>query len=129
MDDGVLQDAEDQQRSVPSRAAVEGKPLTVLLAELYRRVGEFHTRRENIRLSPELEEAYAGKLAAPPAELAGKKIEKVVTVDGAKFLFRDGTWVLFRKSGTEPVVRVYAEGRSAAELERLIQAAEAFIRE
>jgi phosphomannomutase len=109
-------------------AAVEGKPLTVLLAELYRRVGEFHTRRENIHLTPELEDAYAGKLAAPPTDLAGKKIEQVVTIDGAKFIFRDGTWVLFRKSGTEPVVRVYAEARNADELDRMFKAADAFIR-
>jgi alpha-D-glucose phosphate-specific phosphoglucomutase len=113
---------------VAEMAAAEKKPLTVLLAELYRRVGEFHTRRENIRLSPELDDSYAGKLAAPPTELAGKKISKVITVDGAKFIFRDGTWVLFRKSGTEPVVRVYAEGRSAEELEQLFKAADAFIR-
>jgi len=113
---------------VAEMAAVEGKPLTMLLSELYRRVGEFHTRRENIRLSSELEETYVGKLASPPSELAGKKIDKVVTLDGAKFIFRDGTWVLFRKSGTEPVVRVYAEGRSAAELDQLFKAADSFIR-
>jgi len=114
---------------VAEMAAVEGKPLTVLLVDLYRRVGEFHTRRENIRLSPELEAVYAGKLASLPAEMAGKKIEKVVTIDGAKLIFHDGTWVLFRKSGTEPVVRVYAEARSADELGQLFKAADAFIRE
>jgi len=113
---------------VAEMAAVEGKPLIALLDDLYRRVGEFHTRRENIRLSPELEDAYAGKLATPPAELAGKRVAKVITIEGAKFIFDDGTWVLFRKSGTEPVVRVYAEGRSAAELDRLFKAADAFIR-
>lgn len=113
---------------VAEMVAVEGKPLSELLADLYRRVGEFHARRENIRLSPELEEAFADKLSAPPVELAGKKIESVVTVDGCKWLFRDGSWVLFRKSGTEPVVRVYAEAGSADELERMLKAAEAFIR-
>lgn len=113
---------------VAEMVAAEGKPLTKLLNELYQRVGEFHTRRENLRLTPELEEALPGKLAAPPKELAGKKVAKVITIDGAKFLFDDGTWVLFRKSGTEPVVRVYAEGRSDRELETLIQAADAFIR-
>lgn len=114
---------------VAEMAAVEGRPLTALLSDLYRRVGEYHTRRENIRLSPELEEAYASKVSAPPKELAGKRIERVVTVDGAKFIFSDGTWVLFRKSGTEPVVRVYAEGRNAAELDQLFRAADTFIRE
>jgi len=107
---------------------VEGKSLGELLADLYRRVGEFHTRRQNIHLSPELEEGYGAKVANPPAEIAGKKVEKVITVDGVKLLFRDGSWVLFRKSGTEPVVRVYAEASSTAELERLIVAAADFVR-
>jgi phosphomannomutase len=113
---------------VAEMVAVEGKSLRELLSDLYRRVGEFHTRRQNIRLSPELEETFVGKLSKPPGELAGKKIEEVITIDGSKWLFRDGSWVLFRKSGTEPVVRVYAEARSAEELERMIGAADAFIR-
>jgi phosphoglucomutase len=113
---------------VAEMIAVQGKSLGQLLKELYDRVGEFHTARENISLTPELEETYGGKLASPPAELAGKRVEKVITIDGLKFLFQDGTWVLFRKSGTEPVVRVYAEGRSSEELEQLLRAAEGFIR-
>jgi alpha-D-glucose phosphate-specific phosphoglucomutase len=113
---------------VAEMVAVEGKSLGELLADLYRRVGEFHTRRQNIHLSPELEEGYGAKVANPPAEIAGKKVEKVITVDGVKLLFRDGSWVLFRKSGTEPVVRVYAEASSTAELERLIVAAADFVR-
>lgn len=113
---------------VVEMVAVEGKTLNQLLADLYRRVGEFHTSRENIRLSPELEASYASKLKVPPAELGGKKIDKVITIDGSKFVFGDGSWVLFRKSGTEPVVRVYGEAGTAAELGRLMTAAEAFIR-
>lgn len=113
---------------VAEMVAVEGKSLQQLLADLYRRVGEFHTSRENIRLSPELEASYAAKLKTPPTELGGKKIDQVITIDGSKFVFRDGSWVLFRKSGTEPVVRVYGEAATAAELGRMMSAAEAFIR-
>jgi alpha-D-glucose phosphate-specific phosphoglucomutase len=113
---------------VAEMVAVEGKSLGELLADLYRRVGEFHTRRENIHLSPELEEGYGAKVANPPAEIAGKKVEQVITIDGIKLLFRDGSWVLFRKSGTEPVVRVYAEASSASELDRLLTAAADFVR-
>ncbi len=112
---------------VAEMVAVTGKSLGELLADLYRRVGEFHTRRQNIHLSPELEESLGGKLAAPPAAVGGKKVAQVITVDGAKFLFTDGSWMLFRKSGTEPVVRVYAEAGSAAELERVMQAAADFV--
>jgi len=113
---------------VAEMVAVEGKPLTVLLADLYRRVGEFHTHRDNIRLSPELEESFAGRLAKPPATFAGKKVAEVITIDGSKFVLDDGSWVLFRKSGTEPVVRVYGESSSEAALRVLMKAADQFIR-
>lgn len=112
---------------VAEMVAVEGKTLRELLDDLYRRVGEFHTRRANIRLSPELEQSFAEKLANPPSEIGGKKVEKVVTIDGSKFLFGDGTWMLFRKSGTEPVVRVYGEAGNSEELDRVMGAARRFI--
>ena len=114
---------------VAEMVAAEKKTLAELLADLYRRVGEFHTRRINIRLSPQLENALPGKLESPPEEIAGRKIDKLVRIDGNKFLFKDGTWLLFRKSGTEPVVRLYAEAGSAAELEALIDAGREFILE
>jgi phosphoglucomutase len=113
---------------VAEMVAVEKKSLREMLADLYRRVGAFYTRRENIRLSPELEESYAGKLASPPAEFDGRKVERMITIDGYKFILEGGAWILFRKSGTEPVVRVYAEAGSVAELQRLSRAAADFIR-
>ncbi|MDO3376569.1 phosphoglucomutase/phosphomannomutase family protein [Geoalkalibacter halelectricus] len=112
---------------VAEMVAVEGKSMKDLLCDLYDRVGEFHTRRDNVHLSPELESSFPEKLASPPAELAGKKIARVITLDGCKFLFEDGTWVLFRKSGTEPVVRVYGEAGTEDELGRLMKAAAQFI--
>lgn len=112
---------------VAEMVAVEGKSMKDLLYDLYDRVGEFHTRRDNVHLTPELEDGFVAKFASPPAEMAGKKIAEVITLDGNKFLFEDGTWLLFRKSGTEPVVRVYGEAGNAAELDRLMNAAAAFI--
>ena len=113
---------------VAEMVAVEKKSLTQLLAELYARVGTFYTRRDNIRLSSLLEAGYAAKVATPPEELAGKRVQQLVTTDGCKLLFADGSWVLFRKSGTEPVVRVYAEARTQGELDELSAAAAAFVR-
>jgi phosphoglucomutase len=113
---------------VAEMVAVEGKTLQELLKDLYHRVGEVHTRRVNIRLSPELEQAVVAKLSNPPSEIGGRKIEKIITIDGSKYVFSDGSWMLFRKSGTEPVVRVYGEAGSSAELERLMEAAAGFVR-
>lgn len=113
---------------VAEMVAVEGKSLKELLADLYRRVGEIHTGRQNLRLSPDLEANYADRMAALPATLAGRKVRQVITIDGVKLLLEGEGWVLFRKSGTEPVVRVYAEARSAAELAALSAAAVEFVR-
>ncbi|WP_432823057.1 phosphoglucomutase/phosphomannomutase family protein [Trichloromonas sp.] len=113
---------------VAEMVAVERKTLGELLADLYRRVGEFHTRRENIRLSAELEKSFVGKINNLPQSMAGNTVAKVVTIDGCKLIFENGSWVLFRKSGTESMVRVYAEAGSAAALAELIAAAEAFVK-
>ncbi len=112
---------------VAEMVAVEGKSLGQLLADLYRRVGEFHTARKNLRLSSELANKIAGKLASPPDQLAGKQVKELITTDGVKMILDDGSWALFRKSGTEPVVRVYTEAGSVAELESLTAAAVGFV--
>jgi len=113
---------------VAEMVAVEGRSLGELLADLYRRVGEFHTARQNLHLSPQLEAGYSARMAALPARLAGRKVEEIVRTDGIKLLLEGEGWVLFRKSGTEPVVRVYAEARSAGELTALTEAAVAFVK-
>ncbi len=112
---------------VAEMVAVEKKSLKELLAELYTKVGEIHTRRINIRLSRQLEDSLPDKLANPPAALEGRTISEVIRIDGNKFLFADGSWLLFRKSGTEPVVRLYAEAKSQAQLTELIEVGQRFI--
>ncbi len=114
---------------VAEMVAVEGKSIRQLLESLYERVGEYHTARQNLHLSPKLAATVGDKLASPPNQLAGKRVDRVVTTDGVKLMFEDWTWILFRKSGTEPVVRVYAEARSERELKKLVDAAVAFIEE
>ncbi len=112
---------------VAEMVAVTGKSLQELLADLYARVGEFHTRRINLTLTPELEAGYAEKVAAPPAQFAGRAVTEKITIDGTKFLLEGGGWLLYRKSGTEPVVRLYAEAGSAAELETILAAGKDFL--
>jgi phosphomannomutase len=112
---------------VAEMVAVEGKTINQLLTDLYSRVGEFHTARKNLRLSMDLSEKIDDKLTSPPDQLAGKQVSELITTDGVKMILDDGSWVLFRKSGTEPVVRVYAEAGSAEELELLTAAAVEFV--
>jgi len=58
---------------------------------------------------------------APPERLGRSPIEKVQTFDGLKFTARDGSWLMLRGSGTEPVVRIYAESQSDAAVQRLLK--------
>jgi phosphomannomutase len=105
----------------------EGMSVGRLLERLYSEVGRFITRRENIRLSPELDSGFAEKVGRIPTEFAGLKVRDVVTIDGTKCILEDGSWLLLRKSGTEPVVRLYGEASSAEALGRVMAAGKDFI--
>jgi phosphomannomutase len=70
------------------------------------------------------------KLAEEPSDLAGRKIENINRMDGVKFLFADHTsWMLMRPSGTEPLVRIYAEAESKQDVESLLDAGKKFLME
>ena len=112
---------------VAEMVAREGKSIRELLDRLYADVGRFVTRRDNLKLSPELEKAYSNKINALPAEVAGTKVTDIVRVDGTKLLLEDGSWMLFRKSGTEPVVRLYGEAGNDARLAEVMAAGRKFI--
>ncbi|MEE4255117.1 MAG: phosphoglucomutase/phosphomannomutase family protein [Desulfuromusa sp.] len=112
---------------VAEMVAVEKKSLRELLADLYSRVGEIYTKRINIHLSPQLEAGLPDKFANPPEKIGELKIVEVIRIDGNKYLLEDGSWLLFRKSGTEPVVRLYAETKRFDSLAKLIDLGREFI--
>lgn len=112
---------------VAEMVAREGKTVRELLERMYGEVGRFVTRRANLRLSAELEEAYPRKVTSVPAEIADSKVKDVVTVDGVKLILEDGSWMLFRKSGTEPVVRLYGEASTDTRLSEVMEAGKQFI--
>jgi len=107
---------------VAEMVAREGKSVGQLLEELYQRVGRFMTKRENITLSPELEETFPSRLNAIPETVAGTAVKEIIRIDGTKIILGDGSWLLFRKSGTEPVVRLYGEAGSLARLNEVMSA-------
>ena len=67
------------------------------------------------------------RLAENPEALAGLKVQSVDRTDGQKLDLGDGRWILFRPSGTEPVVRIYAESADEKETERLLAAANKYV--
>jgi phosphoglucomutase len=112
---------------VAEMVAREGKSVRELLDRLYGEVGRFVTQRDNLKLSPELEIAYGSRINSVPTEIAGMKVKDIIKVDGTKLLLDDGSWMLFRKSGTEPVVRLYGEAASEARLAEVMAAGRTFI--
>ena len=95
---------------------------------IFAKVGSFYPLRENFRLTPEVKEKFTEKLRSDSAEFNGSKVAKVVLrTDGLKLVLADGSWVCYRLSGTEPVVRVYSEARSREDLSKLRTAAKAWI--
>ena len=112
---------------VAEMVAREGMPVRALLERLYGQVGRYVTKRENITLSPEAEETFAEKSQQAPESFAGSRVRETVTIDGSKFILKDGSWLLFRKSGTEPVVRLYGEASSSERLAEVMKAGREFI--
>ena len=108
---------------VARRRASLGKQL----ADLFAKVGSFYPLRENFRLTPEVKEKFTSKLRSDPSQFDGTKVAQVVRTDGLKLVLADGSWVCYRLSGTEPVVRVYSEARSQEGLAKLSEAAKSWI--
>ena len=101
--------------------AARGKSLTEQLEEIYSRVGKLESGRIGVKLTPEVSEKLKDKLAQEPTEIEGRKIESINRLDGVKFIFADKSWMLLRPSGTEPMVRIYAEAESKSDLEVLLE--------
>jgi phosphomannomutase len=104
-----------------------GKPPSEMLSDLHREFGEFHFGRKDLRVEPGVgQELIARLTSAPPRELAGFSITGVETTDGTKLLFDDESWLLFRQSGTEPMLRIYCEATTVAKERSLLAAGEEF---
>jgi alpha-D-glucose phosphate-specific phosphoglucomutase len=103
------------------------KTLGQQLQKLFADVGSFYPKRENFHLTPEVKDKFTVKLASEPRKFSGRKVSELVRKDGLKLVLEDGSWVCYRLSGTEPVVRVYAEADSEAALEKLSESAKQWI--
>jgi phosphomannomutase len=58
---------------------------------------------------------------SPPKDIAGAKVVRLDTFDGFRFILADNTWLLIRFSGTEPLLRVYAESSTPAQVDKLLE--------
>jgi phosphoglucomutase len=101
--------------------AARGVSLTEQLNELTNRIGKLESGRIGVRLTDEIAQSLQEILSRDPSEIGGRKIENINRIDGVKFIFNDGSWMLMRPSGTEPLVRIYAETENKQDLEVLLE--------
>lgn len=107
--------------------AARNASLTEQLADVYARVGRLYSDRIGVRLTPEIAAVLPDKLRRDPTDFAGRAVTSVNRTDGVKYSFADGAWLLLRPSGTEPLVRIYAESPSQNDLEVLLEQGRKFL--
>lgn len=101
--------------------AVKRKSLGTMMRKLERAYGRWHYGRRDLHLTMNDVDALFKTLErSAPGSLAGVPVAAVNRLDGVKLIGRDDSWLLFRRSGTEPIVRIYAETPSQSRLSRLL---------
>jgi phosphomannomutase len=111
-------------------------PVSKVVQQFHELAGASHYRRVDVHVDragyPETKRRLLEGLAGtPPTSLAGQPVtrtQSLSTNDGFKFFVDDGSWLLIRTSGTEPLVRVYTEATSVETQEALIGAGEKLVR-
>jgi phosphomannomutase len=116
--------------------AEEGKPLGQLVAELQREFGAHYYGRRDLHIPEDMKRNAIKRARAEATQTLGRyHVLKKETLDGVKFFLDAPTngngaeaWVLFRASGTEPLLRLYTEASSPELVKELLTAGESFVR-
>lgn len=102
--------------------AKQGKPLRDVMKHVNEQFGSLVSQRLDIKTTPEKQVEVLNTLAgASPSEIAGMVVNRTISIDGKKFLLEDGSWVLIRASGTEPLFRIYVETDQQEKLKNIQQ--------
>jgi len=101
--------------------AVHKKSMSGLLEDIYKEFGRFYFLRDDYHLTSEKISQVKAKIFRHDfSEVDGIKVKDYSTVDGTKILFQDDSWILVRASGTEPLLRVYAEAHTKERVKTLL---------
>lgn len=102
--------------------AMERKPVKKLLAELEDEFGKHRYARIDVAFPMKKRTALMEFCKTnPPSKLLQSPLDQVKSFDGVKFIAKDGSWLMLRGSGTEPVLRIYAEAKSDADASKLLK--------
>lgn len=105
--------------------AKSGKTLDDLIDEVYELVGPFKFERSDLHITEELKQKIIANCKADVYKSFGEySIRNVETLDGFKYFLDDDRWVMIRPSGTEPVLRVYAEAPTLEEVRKILKVTE-----
>jgi len=97
------------------------KSISAILKDIEGEYGKFFTKRLDMEYPEEKKKGIVPALKnSPPEKLLGKKVTEVKSFDGIKFICEDSSWILFRLSGTEPILRIYAEANTNKGVDSLI---------
>jgi phosphomannomutase len=108
--------------------AARGKSCTQLIREMWDEFGEFHYDRRDLHIPIEAGQAIVEKWKTePPGTFAGRRVQEVGKLDGAKVFLEKDSWILFRQSGTEPLLRVYCEAPAEADVAEIMTAGLKFV--
>ncbi len=102
---------------------LKDKPLSEIIEDLFKEYGTAYYKRVDFHAEEEKKQKLKELIKNPPEKLGDFKVSKVITLDGLKLVFEGDGWVLFRASGTEPLIRVYAEMPTQEQLERVLEEA------
>src|SRR5262245_16272321 len=98
-----------------------GKQPSEIVLDIWREFGEFHFERRDLHVPIESGQKLVSDLREnTPNSFAGYKVVNIATLDGTKLIFEDESWILFRQSGTEPLLRIYCEATSVDKMLKLI---------
>ncbi|MFN3471695.1 MAG: phosphoglucomutase/phosphomannomutase family protein [Aquificaceae bacterium] len=103
--------------------AIKDRLLSEIIGELFKEYGEAYYRRIDLHAEEDKKERLRGLIKNTPERLGDFKVLKVNTLDGLKLVFEDDGWLLFRASGTEPLIRIYAEMPSQEKVDMVLKEA------
>jgi phosphomannomutase len=108
--------------------AQKGRTLGQLVSDLFEITGPMEYRRVDLKLSADAKDAFLAAVPTmDPMQVGGHAVLEADRTDGIKFILPDDAWLLLRPSGTEPLVRVYAEAETTSEVDELLAAGEALV--
>ena len=108
---------------VAEMMAASGKKISEHLDDLFKKYGKRVGEQRTIPLTLDSERILRKLRNHPPSQLDRRKVSNVEIIDGIKLDFSNDDWILLRRSGTEPMIRCYAEAGTQKDVKRLLRSA------